>query len=472
MTAWATSPYPPRAWQAEALPLCVDALHAGKRAIVQAVMGSGKSLLIAELCHQLCQGLGEEWRIVLTTPTRALVRQLVGTLQAHGVGASPFFSDAKGVAGPVIVCCVPSAETLAARLAEAGLRVGPWLADEAHRTNADRISAAIERMAPFSVLGFSATPFMASERRRLKHFDELLYAYSAADAIRDGVVMEPELVHWDGTEWDVDIDTAVAQMVSRESGPGIVSAANIDDAEFYAGFLFDHDVPAAAIHSKQDKETQNRLLERLRIGDLSCLVHVQLLTEGVDLPWLEWLALRAPMTSRVSFCQMVGRVLRYSDGKPRPRVLDPHDLFNEFALDYEAVLGCDVAEKNPVEKLAEEVVELMPESGVADYVVPMDEIAKYMRKAALALRARGLVELQKHGSWRRDFPSVKQQRAVRRLAPVLWRVPEPHLTLLTAVVESDDLFHWSKGDLSDCLAILNVTRRLGRWPLGDSHVER
>jgi superfamily II DNA or RNA helicase len=49
---WDDAPWEPRKWQKEALPKAIAALREGRRPIVSAIMGAGKSILIAELVYQ------------------------------------------------------------------------------------------------------------------------------------------------------------------------------------------------------------------------------------------------------------------------------------------------------------------------------------------------------------------------------------------------------------------------------------
>ena len=44
---WDNAPWKPRRWQQEALPVAIDALKAGKKPIISAIMGAGKSVLLA-----------------------------------------------------------------------------------------------------------------------------------------------------------------------------------------------------------------------------------------------------------------------------------------------------------------------------------------------------------------------------------------------------------------------------------------
>lgn len=422
-----------RRWQAEALPLAIESVKKGERSVIHAVMGAGKSVLIAEVLRACPPPDG--WKHVVTAPKQSLVRQLCDVID----NATPFFADAKDTSGDVIVTCNPSAPSLPP------MKVALWIADEAHR--------AVD-VPSYAALGFTATPYPVPGG-----FDRLIYSYNAQDAIQDGVVVPPDVRHWKGKPKSVD--EIILSMIKRHTkGPGLVNAATIRDAEDYAAFLTDNGVEAAAIHS-QNKPHHYQVLHHLEHGDLRCLVHVDLLTEGVNLPWLRWLGMRRPRTSRIAFCQEVGRVLRAHPGKSSAIILDPLDLFNEFGLDYEAVIGGTREEKTEVERVIETID--IPPPGEPMYAVPLTELASYLRKAALELYAKGLAQRTiKSRGWRLEWVSSKQQGWVARNKAILHSIPEPHRNILSRVIEANALFN--RGDFADLITILKTTRSHG-WRL-------
>jgi len=467
MTPWSTLPFAPRKWQAEALPVAIAGAHNGGRGIISAVMGSGKSILIAELCRHLLEGLEDAYKIVVTTPSIRLVRQLMETIAKHGLNVSGYFTHEKSLAGQVIVACIPSTGRLAEVLAESGQKCAVWIADEAHKSNAAEMRTAIESLAPFSTIGFSATPFCAEERKRLVHFDHVLHEYDAQQAMQDGVIVPPELVHYGGTS--TSTDQACLEMIKDVLGwgPGIVNAANVADAEAYATYLSDHGVRALPIHSYMTDDAQADAVDALEAGTVDCLVHVRLLTEGVDFPWLRWLCLRRVVSSRVAFCQEVGRVLRSHAGKRRAFVLDPHDLFNDFGLSYDAMLGC---QPEPAEEsLDKQAEQLELELGGCDPgedtpLILLDRLSSYLRKTALRFYSSGYAKRQiKSRGWRRDWPSDKQLDMLKRANTYSVMAPDADQVFLDAALQvADEL---TKGDVSDLITILLTAKRLHRWPL-------
>lgn len=350
---WWTGTRPPRDWQAKALDVAVRELGVDcpQPSLIQAVMGAGKSVLIAEICAQARPADDEV--IVVTTSSQSLVEQLSASIaqRTELAAVGRYYTHAKQSHRPLVVACVDSAGKLAYALERQGRRCALWLADEAHRTEAETVKSAAEVLEPKAVLGFTATPYRSRKTEELSLFTQLIYAYGPAQALRDGCILPWQVIPWDGGE--CTLDDACIDMIRAQEGPGVVNARSIPDAEDYAARLTAAGIPAMAIHSRLDKQVQELRLKKLQRGDILCLVHVSMLQEGVDLPWLRWLCLRRPTESRVRFAQEVGRVLRVDPNNPDKKVgviLDPQDLFGSFKLSYDAVLQGG----------AEEAVELYP----------------------------------------------------------------------------------------------------------------
>ena len=67
---------------------------------------------------------------------------------------------------------------------------------------------------------------------------------------------------------------------------------------------------AAEIHSEMEEDEQEQVIERLRLGQLDCIIQVQMLGEGFDHPRLSVAAIFRPFRSLAPFIQFVGRVMR------------------------------------------------------------------------------------------------------------------------------------------------------------------
>lgn len=473
-------PFTPRAWQAAALPIALRHVAEGKRSIISAIMGAGKSVLITELCHR------HRGRVVVTVPTVALVEQLSATIATRcGEGAvGRYYTHASDTDRRITVVCLPS---LARYVAATGDLPAPlWIADEAHRTEADQCVAQFDALAPSAAIGFTATPFRADKRERLSLWTDLAYEYTAADALRDGVVVPFRVQLWDGGG-DNNIDAVCLRLIRKHaSGPGLVNAVSIIDAEQHAEWLTRQGLMSKAVHSALPRDEIASRIAELERGDLACIVHVSMLQEGVNLPWLRWLCMRRPVGSRVRFVQEVGRVLRAHPGKERAELLDPHDLFDTFGLTYDAILAGDTCDPvaESADPLAAEAAACIaaerdepptpgaprepPGVGIARRLAP---VRRYVRRLYLALLAEGIIESRiSSTSWRKLDPTEKQLKAIGWICGGMARntaIPLAHRKALAIVrANAADL---KRGDVSDLLSIGSVMRdrkrRCEPWPL-------
>ena len=464
--AWQDAPWTPRAWQAAALPVVVEHLRAGRRSVVSAVMGAGKSVLQAELCWLALPKTGDR-AIVITAPKQALVRQLAETIRrrcgADAVGT--FYANSKQDDRPIVVACNASADKLAARFALAGRRVALMVCDEAHGTEGERIKSAIDAMAPAALVGFTATPFRSAESERLQLFDVVAYRYTIVDATRDRVLVPMRHVAWEGQDTPL-IDDACVHMIETEgTGPGIVSANTIEDAERFAAHLVGHGIQAEAIHSRHKRAEQADKLERLRAGGLAALVHVALLSEGVDLPWLRWICLRRPVEAKVRFLQELGRVLRI-DPEPRedlgPKldgiVIDPHLLLGRHGLTSTEAIGAALDElaEDEEEKPSAERQEGEPGPAELPRVVAWQKLSRHLAELHAAMLASGMIK--RHRVWtgsRSELATERQKTAIGRLSWATGAIPATYRGPVRTLFELQHAL--TKKQASDLLDVLGAS---------------
>lgn len=310
-----------RSWQFAAI-AAVEPMLADSRPIVQAVMGAGKSVVIAELCGR---AVSHEHDVVVTVPTQDLVRQLASSIARWtGLPVGQWYAGKQTLEAVTVVC---QASIHVYEAARTSTRPRLWIADEAHRTECETMRT---WDAPPMRVGFSATPWRSLKTESISAFDTLAYVYSAADAYRDGHIVKPHVMHASAG----DIDEVVREwvhMMRRDVGGGVVNASSIADAEMFARSL-----EAIAVHSEGPHDAD---MARAVIRDGGVVVYVDMLAEGFDCPEIRWMALRRPVGSRVRFAQEVGRGLRAAPGKSTCPMLDVHDLWSVHSMSWQAALG-------------------------------------------------------------------------------------------------------------------------------------
>lgn len=446
--AWDGCKFPPRDWQAKALPVIIDGCKRGIPGIVSAIMGSGKSILQAELVHEAIPKLAGR-TIVVSAPTRKLVRQLGATV-AQRCGQERvglYYSDTKEIR-PITVCCGDSLPSLVAALD--GRKVALAVVDEAHGSEATHLKPAILALRASALVGFTATPFRSLPKESVTLFQTIFVRYTMRDALRDGVLVPMRHERYIGHDPD-HLDSECVEMIRKYGdGPGIVSATTIEDCEAYARLLCDQGIQAAPIHSLLDESRQEHLLEGLRRGQWRCLVHVSLLAEGVDLPWLRWICLRRKVGASVRFFQELGRVLRTHPGKREGVVMDPHLLLGRFGLTTAESIGDALDEAANLEADREQA-----RRALADLeVVALDRLTAYLEEVREAMQKVGLTrEPHEPGAaWRIADISSKQVALIEKVRGSTRHIPEVYRAPIRALARHP----WSltRGQASDLADVL------------------
>ena len=458
---WEGAKYTPREWQRNALPVIIGHLKKGKKTIVSAIMGAGKSILIAELIHEAMKNLKSDRVIVVTAPRQNLVGQLAATIServgSENVGC--FYTHSKTTTTKVIVACNASCLSLSSFIKE---RVSLLIGDEVHSTESETFKEAFDVLAPACAVGFTATPFRSDEKQTLSLWDEVAYRYTAADALKDGVIVPWRLIHWDGRGAGNarQINVICAYMIKNNcKGPGLINAKDIDDAEATAHAMREEGFKAQAIHSRLNKSLQETYINRLRDGELDMLVHVNLLTEGVDLPWLQWLCLRRPVSARVRFVQEVGRVLRNYPNKKQATILDPFDLFGMHGLIYPEALGrilSDDAMTDEEERLASLKLEPSDREIVRQMkpAVAFGAIERWLSAILTSMRASGLAKPPnpQYDKWRGGTPSTKMLHTCTNMKWTTRYFPESIRQDFKDAIDRSERF--KTGAVSDMLEIM------------------
>lgn len=468
-------PTPPREWQASNLTLTMAYFGqlAPEPALGSAIMGAGKSLFLSELAA--CTKLAPNEIICVSTSTESLVSDLYHALRARcgqykSVGT--WYGRRKRMA-QIVVVCVPSMQAFAEAMHQHGKTCALWIADEVHRSEAPTMKAAVATLKPAHSFGLTATAFRSDTGETISLFSKKLFTYGVDAALKDGVVVPWRIVNYQG---DLnDADAACLDMIQSATGPGLTNATSIEDAKQFATYLNSNGIAARAIHSKLAPAIRGKILQDLQSGLLRCVVHVNLLTEGANYPWLMWLTLRREVESRVRFCQEAGRGLRSHGGliwnkhrKAECVFYDPHDQFGSFDLSYREALG----EAPPKEELPFDV--LHPEENIrkiseADPPVAMAAIESAVRTIAVACVTGGIMGERKviKKAERLKPSNVLQRRMLGiEIKNASFWIPDGWKLALNAIAERPECVRF--GFAADLLASLDGIRTARRWPNVDA----
>ena len=416
-----------RSWQAEAITSVHNAWRTGERPVIHAVMGAGKSFVIAELARQVFH---HGHHAVVTVPTQALVEQLAATFEANTAQiAGKFYANIKSIWPVTFVCQNSLAAYESARREWCARRehvarqatdgrvdfAAParfWIADECHKSECDTVHEWLSGIDDLKHrVGLTATPWRADASESIQAFDSLCYSYAADDAFRDGHIVQPT-IHHSGRG---DADELACKFVTEQQGGGVCNAVDISDAEDFVLALRRAGVDAIAVHSLNSFGAVDA---KKHIAQGGCVVYVNMLSEGFDCPQICWMVLRRPVKSRVRFAQEIGRGLRAHEGKTTCHVLDIFDLFNSHSIDWRACVG-EVETREVVPHLR--LLDILQSSGLTgqqmmrwgdDERMPSEFLApvrSFLRSTRVAMQFDGKISLTVESTrWRSDPVSRNQ----------------------------------------------------------------
>lgn len=222
------------------------------------------------------------------------------------------------------------------------------LVDEGHHAPAESWQKVFRRFPDAKVVSLTATPFRADQQQM---HGEVLYRFSFARAMVHGYIKQitsrnvapaelyftysndtrrhtlEEVLELREEAWFRRgvalseecnrhiVEASIQQCNAMRAATGIkhqviAAACSVDHARQVRAIYEECGYAAAEIHSDMDEEQQAAVLERLRVGNLDCIVQVQMLGEGFDHPRLSVAAIFRPFRSLAPYIQFVGRVMR------------------------------------------------------------------------------------------------------------------------------------------------------------------
>lgn len=333
-----------------------DAFRRGvNRPLVDSCVGSGKSLIMAEVARRAV-ARGE--RVIIGAHTRELVEQNAAACRALGIqtGINAAALGERTWRAPVISAAIQSVHRSAASFGPIGL----FLGDECHlwpHSESGMYRSLIRDLGVQRAAGFSGTVFRLQGGSLVEGeaapFDEVVYRYGIIDGIRDGYLvpafsattvdkidatkLRTKQGEFTGESQDAQmlalIDNHIAQMIELGAGrrAWLVFEASTKAAKAMAARLNEWRVPTGLVLGETAAGERASTIAAFRAGRLRCLVNVSALTTGFDVQEVDMLVMRRATKSLGLYIQMTGRLLRtiggtieksIAAGKPDGIVLD------------------------------------------------------------------------------------------------------------------------------------------------------
>jgi superfamily II DNA or RNA helicase len=332
-----------REYQTQAIEAVLSASRRGrKRVSVCSPVGSGKTVIMAELCR-LAR------RPMVISPSLALFDQLHSNLRVwldEGIDLEQGLNRAATIQGLRRRVVVASARSLLSRdryLRTSFNDISLVIVDECH---IGITPVMIKMLSYFEsigavIVGLSATPFKG-KGKPLPYWDRPCYSYSLLQAINDGYLVRPighmsesktidlSLVDKVANDWNAtqlqavltaehavqEIASLVMQTFKRQ--PSAVYCQSILQAKMVAEVLQRYGIKVSIVYSKQSPDERQANMDAFTSGQSKVIVNVNVLAYGWDFPELKNIYNAAPTMSLAVYEQRIGRGTRALKGVIHP----------------------------------------------------------------------------------------------------------------------------------------------------------
>jgi DNA repair protein RadD len=342
---------------------CVEALfsyiilHQVCSVLLVCPVGSGKTLIIAEIVKRILSEYART-RILILTSTRELLVQNAEELREHIPNVDfGFYCAALGEKKLHNDITLASIQSIYKKAISFNRAPQVLIIDESHTVSHDEdtlyrsfIKDLKELNPNLVIIGLTGTPWRMNSGRldegEGKLFDDVAYEISIAWLIENGYLCRPTTrpteTHFDLTnvgtrngdyiqgqlEKAVDVDSTTKACVDEIIKYGhdrkkwLIFCAGIEHAQHVTQEIQSRGIFCDIIIGETEKEKRNNIVEQFRDGRIKCLVNVATMTTGINIVDIDMIALLRPTRSKILYLQMLGRGLRTAEGKENLLVLD------------------------------------------------------------------------------------------------------------------------------------------------------
>lgn len=217
------------------------------------------------------------------------------------------------------------------------------LIDEAHHVGSKIYGKLLDYFAPDFLLGMTATPERSDDKNIYELFD-----YNVPYEIRLQEALEEEMLvpfHYIGVSdytyngEVIDDNINLKYLVSEERVKyvveqskyygydgdvlhGLVFVSRKEEADEIAKLLTKNGYPSQMLSGEDSQEQREQAIEKLKNGELTYLVTVDIFNEGIDIPFINQVIMMRKTESVIVFVQQLGRGLRKAQGKEYLTVID------------------------------------------------------------------------------------------------------------------------------------------------------
>ncbi|MFF4040525.1 DEAD/DEAH box helicase [Streptomyces sp. NPDC001816] len=341
--------FTPRPYQVEAIKALTDG-WAGphNRLAIVLPTGAGKTVIIANLVHQLLDGLNGR-RALVIAHREELLEQAAAKLRAVDPALRVGIVKAERDEHHDVDVIVASIQTLAVPKRREAIRdIGLVVVDECHHGAARTYMEVLDHFGAWRgvpTAGVTAT-MTRTDGGLSEVWQEVVYTLDILDMITDGYLCDVRGLRITVDTLDLDkvrtrngdlVDGQLGQALEDSGAIDAIAKAYADHAADRAGIVFTPTVAtaqqaaeamraagisAAPVWGEMSRDDRRETLARYEAGDVQVLTNCAVLTEGFDAPHTSCVVIARPTQSPGLYVQMAGRGLRPAPGKSDALLLD------------------------------------------------------------------------------------------------------------------------------------------------------
>lgn len=324
----------PRPHQIAGLEQLREGMRQGrKRLLLVMLMGAGKTITALEMVRCAIEERGK--RCLFLVDRRMLADQAAAEARDYGLYTGVLMAD-RGI-DPDAPLQVASKQTLISRCLNSGRFTLPpadlLVIDEAHRATAADWGRIREAYPDAYIVGLTATPCLGDGSGLGDYYDWLVQPIKPSELLAQGLIVparcySPHVPDLKGVATSSDGDWScrklerllnkanlvgdVVQWWQRygEGRTSVYFATGVQHALAIRQEFLQAGVAAECIDESTPDDLRAEWMARLKSGDLSVIVNVDVMAEGIDCPEVQLVGLVRPTKRRRRYLQMVGRGLR------------------------------------------------------------------------------------------------------------------------------------------------------------------
>lgn len=327
----------------------------GKPFILVLATGAGKSLVIADICHQL------DAPTLILQPSKEILEQNYAKLKSYGVEDVSMYSASAGEK-KISKYTYATIQSIYKK-PELFKDFKYVILDECHGLNPKNkngmLTTFLDAIGCRNVCGLTATPYRLSQKyfwengnqyytSHLKmlnrihpfFFKSIVYKVETADLIERGYLApilyradkEVDMLNLRVNSTGADFDSAsleefwndarlekmarIIQRIDQHCQRNLIFCSSLRQANRCRELLSRMEIVAEVIDGKTPMKERTRLVEAYKRGEYKHLINVGVFTTGFDVPELDCVVIARPTMSLALYYQMVGRGVRLDPARP------------------------------------------------------------------------------------------------------------------------------------------------------------